>query len=270
MQPIISVIIPTKNEEQNIANCCAPFAEQLLAGACELIVVDNFSEDATLGLANDLGARVFSIGPERSTQRNYGAQQAIGKYLLFLDADMILLEQTLKELLERCSSPTPPDAMYIREHRVGKGLRAKARSFERSFYNATCIDGLRLFERELFLSVGGYDEALVSAEDWDLDRRILEKTKNVALSKGELLHNEKQLSQEKLLEKKAYYAERLSAYREKWNNDKIVRKQLGVWYRFFWVFLEKGKWLKVLRHPILFAMVMLERIRVGIVYLKHR
>lgn len=270
MHPTLSVIIPTKNEQDNIANCCAPFAEALEKGICEVIVVDNFSTDSTLELAASLGVQFYSIGPERSTQRNYGASQAIGQYLLFLDADMILQKETLEELLQRCNSQKPPDAMYIREHRVGKGLRARARNFERSFYDATCIDGLRLFKRELFLAVGGYDEALVSAEDWDLDRRFLAETQNVALSKGELLHNEKQLSQEKLLEKKAYYAGKLSAYREKWGNDKIVRKQLGLWYRFVWVFLEKGKWLKVLRHPILFAMVMLERVRVGFVYLKHR
>ncbi len=270
MHPTLSVIIPTKNEQDNIANCCAPFAEALEKGICEVIVVDNFSTDSTLELVASLGVQFYSIGPERSTQRNYGASQASGQYLLFLDADMVLQKETLEELLQRCNSQNPPDAMYIREHRVGKGLRAKARNFERSFYNATCIDGLRLFKRELFIQVGGYDEALVSAEDWDLDRRVLEKTQNVVLSKGELLHNEKQLSSKKLLEKKAYYAEKISAYRKKWNNDKIVRKQLGVWYRFFWVFLEKGKWLKVVRHPILFAMVILERIYVGAVYLKHR
>lgn len=270
MQPVISVIIPTKNEESNIANCCAPFAEQLIAGVCELIVVDNFSEDNTLSIANDFGARIFSIGPERSTQRNYGAQQASGKYLLFLDADMILQEQTLDELLEKCSLEKAPDAMYIREHRVGEGLRIKARNFERSFYNATCIDGLRLFKRELFLQIGGYDEALIGTEDWDIDRRILAVTENVALSKGELFHNERQLSTEKLLAKKAYYAGKIQAYRDKWGNDKIVRKQLGVWYRFFWVFFEKGKWLKVVRHPILFLIVMFERICVGFVYLKNR
>lgn len=270
MLPVLSVIIPTKNEQDNIANCCMPFAEQIAAGCCELIVVDNYSEDKTVEIANDLGALVFSKGPERSSQRNFGAKQASGKYLLFLDADMILPEQTLNELLEQCLLENPPDAMYIREHRVGEGLRIKARNFERSFYNATCIDGLRLFKRELFLQIGGYDEALIGTEDWDIDRRILSVTKNVALSDGELFHNERQLSTEKLLAKKAYYAGKIQAYRDKWDNDKIVRKQLGIWYRFFGVFVEKGKWLKVLRHPILFFVVMLERIRIGFVYLKNR
>ncbi|MBQ8569959.1 MAG: glycosyltransferase [Kiritimatiellae bacterium] len=270
MHPTLSVIIPTKNEQDNIANCCAPFAEALEKGICEVIVVDNFSTDSTLELAASLGVQFYSIGPERSTQRNYGASQAIGQYLLFLDADMILQKETLEELLQRCNSQNPPDAMYIREYRVGKGLKAKARNFERSFYDATCIDGLRLFKRKLFMQIGGYDEALTGTEDWDIDRRVLAVTKNVALSNGLLIHNEKLLSTKKLLEKKAYYASKISDYQKKWGNDKITRKQLGLWYRFVWVFLEKGKWLKVIRHPILFTVMMLERIRIGAVYLKAR
>lgn len=270
MQPVISVIIPTKNEQDNIVNCCSAFTEQLETGVCEVIVVDNFSTDATQELAASLGVRLFSIGPERSSQRNYGAQQATGKYLLFLDADMILQKETLDELLQRCCSSMPPDAMYIREHRVGEGLKAKARNFERSFYDATCIDGLRLFKRELFMQIGGYDEALVGTEDWDIDRRVLAQTKNVALSDGVLIHNEKLLSTKKLLEKKAYYASKISDYQKKWGNDKITKKQLGVWYRFVWVFLEKGKWRKMIRHPILFSVMMIERIRIGVVYLKFR
>jgi hypothetical protein len=49
-----------------------------------------------------------------------------------------------------------------------------------------------------------------------------------------------------------------------------VRLQFSPWYRFVGVFVEKGKWKRILRHPILFAGVMFERFAVGLVYVFNR
>ena len=72
-----------------------------------------------------------------------------------------------------------------------------------------------------------------------------------------------------MLEKKAYYTKSFAAYRAKWPDHPAVRRQFSPFYRFIGVFVEKGKWRKVLRHPILFAVMMAERVAVGFVYLKN-
>jgi len=88
--PTVSVVITTKNEEKNIENCLQSIKGQTFRNI-ELIVVDNFSEDATVEIAKEYAAKVYSKGPERSSQRNYGAHVSSGEYLLYLDAVQGLL-----------------------------------------------------------------------------------------------------------------------------------------------------------------------------------
>lgn len=266
--PLLTVVIPTRNEERNIGKCI-----DALAGAgewIETIVVDNASDDRTQEIARERGVRVVAQGPERSAQRNRGWREARTPFVCFLDADMRMLPETLEEIRGRISAPDAPDALYIREVRVGRGWWIKVRNFERSFYDATCIDALRVFRRELLEKTGGYDETITGEEDWDLDRLCLAAGARVALTDGALLHDEGEFSWRRHLRKKAYYSGTMDRYRAKWNNDATIRKQLGVGYRFFGVFLENGKWRRALAHPFMMASIFLERAVVGLTYLLHR
>ncbi|MGE9268677.1 MAG: glycosyltransferase family 2 protein [Verrucomicrobiales bacterium] len=88
----ISVIIPARNEEKNLAPLLKALQAQS-APAHEIIVVDDHSEDATAALAREHGARVLSaqalpsgwLGKPWACQQ--GAAQASGDWFLFLDAD---------------------------------------------------------------------------------------------------------------------------------------------------------------------------------------
>ena len=268
----LSIVIPTRNESANIRLCVESFLPAIREGWGEILVVDNFSTDDTrtqsLEFCRQHPERIRFIeqGPERSAQRNEGWRQAHGEYVFFVDADMRMPPETLAEIKQRIHSETPPDALFVREVRVGNGWWIRVRNFERSFYDATCIDALRVIKRSILEQVKGYDEAMVAAEDWDLDRRILHATSNVALTQGHLLHDERRLTFWKHLKKKAYYSGNLSVYREKWGYDAIVRKQFGFMYRFVTVFLEHGKWKKALSHPHYMLAIAFERACVGTVY----
>lgn len=264
-KPELSVVIPTRNEGRNIGPCidALGWARDWL----EIIVVDNFSTDATAALARERGARVFEQGPERSAQRNRGWRESRARFVCFLDADMRMPAPTLAEIRARISAPDAPDALYVRETRVGRGWWVRVRNFERSFYDATCIDALRVFRRDLLEKTGGYDETFSGGEDWDLDRLCFAAGARVALTDGALLHDEGEFSFRRHLRKKAYYSGTIGRYREKWGNDATVRKQLGIGYRFCGVFLENGKWRRAARHPLMMASIMLERAAVGAVYL---
>ena len=260
----LSVVIPTKNEEANIGACLDAFAS--FRNEIELIVVDNSSPDRTREIAAAKGAKVFVQGPERCAQRNRGWREATGDYVLFVDADMIVPEATIKEIL----GITGGGAFYIPEVRSGSGLRLKARNFERSFYDGTCIDGLRVVRRDGLEKVGGYDENLVACEDWDLDRRLIAAGARTSITHGHLIHNEARQNLSLFLRKKAYYSTSVDAYRAKWKDDSVCRRQFGVGYRFLGVFVEKGKWKRLVRHPVLAAVMYLERVLVGVVYLLKR
>ena len=83
VDPVVSVIVTTKNEEKNIGACLESLAQQSMP-PLEMIVVDNYSQDKTTEITQEYGAKVFQLGPERSAQRNYGVEKAQGKYILYL------------------------------------------------------------------------------------------------------------------------------------------------------------------------------------------
>lgn len=81
---MISAVVLTKNEEKNIKECL-----YTLKWCDEVIVIDDNSEDKTVQIAKDSGAKVYthSLNNTFSTQRNYGLDKAKGEWVLFVDAD---------------------------------------------------------------------------------------------------------------------------------------------------------------------------------------
>lgn len=241
-----------------------------------MIVVDNRSTDDTKTIAAELGAIVLDQGPERSAQRNLGWRTATSEWVLILDADMILPRETIEEIFFVVHHSSfdihhSPRAYWIPEVRTGKGIRTKARNFERSFYDGTAIDALRLFHKSVLEATGGYDEKLIAGpEDWDLDIRVLASGAKCEVLSGHLIHNEKKLSLKRMLEKKAYYTKSMAVYQAKWKGHPALKKQFGLKYRYFGVFVENGKWKKLVRHPILACVMYFERILVGVTYLVNR
>ncbi len=104
-QPIVSVIVPARNEEA----CLGPCLESLVAQtgvAFEIIVVDDHSTDRTREIALSFPAvRVIEAGPlpDGWTGKNNavvtGARQARGQWLLFTDADTVHLLGSLARAL---------------------------------------------------------------------------------------------------------------------------------------------------------------------------
>ena len=265
----LSVVITTRNEEANIANCIRAFDG--FRDRVEIVVVDNASTDRTKAIAAELGAKVLEKGPERSAQRNLGWQTAVSSWVVVLDADMILPRETVEEILRRTEGPSAVDAYWIPEVRTGSGLRVKARNFERSFYDGTCIDALRLFKRSVLEATGGYDETLIAGpEDWELDIRVLATGAKCEVLPSHLIHNERQLTLRRMLAKKAYYSKSMAAYQAKWKGHPALKRQFSVVYRYLGVFVENGKWRRLLRHPILAAVMYFERVMVGVTYLINR
>jgi len=263
---LVSVVVTTKNEEKNIERCFKSIeAQSYPLEEIEIIVVDNNSTDQTKKIAKEYTNKIFNYGPERSAQRNLGVKEALGKYVLYLDADMNLSEKVIEECVGECEQKGYI-ALYIPEKIIGKGFWVKVRNFERSFYNATCIDAVRFVRKDKFLQISGFDESLTGPEDWDFERRIKECGPVSCISQF-LHHNESEFSFRQYLSKKFYYSGSFKRYIEKWGkSDKIVKKQLGFCYRYFKVFIEKGKFKKLLRYPVLTIGMFCLRVLVGLAY----
>ncbi|MCG2711495.1 MAG: glycosyltransferase [Candidatus Omnitrophica bacterium] len=288
----VSVIITTKNEEKHIRNCLQSIMNQDFdQSRIENIVVDNDSTDNTKVIAKEFTENVYDFGPERSAQRNFGVSRSNGKYILYLDADMILAENVIGECVEKCEKENLI-ALYIPErivnlpsdqsfnqcnqvcnlcnHLPKPGFWNKVRNFERSFYDATDIDCVRFVARDVFNKLNGFDESLTGPEDWDFDRRAKELGKTDII-RASLSHNEGQFRLFPYLAKKSYYSAAFISYIHKWGrNDRIIKKQLGLAYRFFGVFFENGKWKKLMMHPVLTLGMYFLRGLVGAVFLSQK
>src|SRR5271157_3825716 len=88
----VSVIVPARNEEENIATCLRSLFGQ--AGVSyEVIVVDDHSTDRTRAIAEGFPVRVIGADPlpagwnGKCNACSTGAKAAKGKWLLFTDAD---------------------------------------------------------------------------------------------------------------------------------------------------------------------------------------
>ncbi len=266
----ISIIISTKNEENHLEDCLKSIKDQAYPlDKTEIVIVDNYSTDRTLEIAARYTDKVYTCSPERSAQRNFGVKHAIGKYVLYLDADMILSQNVTSECIEKCES-NGFIALYIPVRIIGKGFWIRVRDFEQGFYNATLIDCVRFVKRDKFLEVGGFDESLTGPEDWDFDRRI-RSIGRVDIIKAPVYHNEGKFSFNMYLGKKSYYCRSFGRYIKKWGkDDKIVKKQLNPLYRYLAVFFENGKYIKLLRDPIFTIAMYFLKFLLGIVYLIYR
>ena len=295
--PMVSIIITTKNEEKNIKFCLQSIRhQQYQQDRLETIIVDNHSTDKTLEISRQFTDKVFTKGPERSAQRNYGMLQiARGEYVMFIDADMILSPRLITRCVETIIRGKY-SALQVPEIVLGKKFLSRVRRFERSFYDGTVVDGARFFTKKVFAEVNGFDETMSGPEDWDIDKKIKKigriglvsnsvsknldlefwaltefiRDKGVVAEKydGVIYHNEAEFDLSDYLRKKRYYSEGLLIYAAKWGvNDPDIKMQLGITYRFFWVFIENGKWKKLICNPPLALGMYFLRFLVGIVFI---
>lgn len=102
---MISVIIPTYNEEKVLSDCIESLGFQTLTDF-EIIVVDDGSTDGTLEILKNLEKLLpsFKFFQENhkgaGAARNLGAGNAKGEILVFVDADMTFDKNFLEKLTE--------------------------------------------------------------------------------------------------------------------------------------------------------------------------
>jgi len=234
----VSVIIPTKNSEETIETCLKSIKNQS-SQDIEIIVVDNNSTDKTKQIAKKYTNLVFNKGPERSAQRNFGAKVAKGTYLLFIDSDMKLMKDVVKECIEKINGHK---ALVIPEESFGVGFWAKCKALERSFYlGVDWIEAARFFDEKIFRQFGGYDESQTGTEDYDLPQRIKQKYGDESIGRinSLILHNEGKLSLVRTLSKKHYYAKTMQKYAK--TNKKYFNKQASISNRYKLYFSEPQK-----------------------------
>lgn len=243
-QLLVSIIIPTYNEQKNIGRLLTSIKTQTYPDV-ETIVVDDESTDNTVQIAKQYTSQVYARKhAERSVQRNFGASKSKGEFLLFLDADMELGENVVEQCVKAIKN-SDFKALIIPERTTGNSFMAKLRDFERQMYMGDIsIEVARFFDREIFEELGGYDENLTGAEDYDLPARVMKKYK-IGWSRGTIFHHEQDLTLWQLLRKKYYYAGKSVLYADR--HPELISKQGTILFRRAYL----RNWRKFIKAPFM-------------------
>jgi len=185
----VSVIIPTFNRLPYL-KCALRSVEEQTFRNFEVLVLDDGSTDGTVGFlrgyAPNFSFRWFSFQhKERSHLRNFGAHDAKGEFLAFLDDDDEWLPEKLEKQVKFLEQNPDVGLVYTRTKVINSegDLRKKITTLHKKLYDDQAKRGHRysdlayltvmftstvMIRRSLFLNVGGYDEQCPPKEDLDL------------------------------------------------------------------------------------------------------
>jgi len=88
----VSIVIPTKNGENDIKECLSGIFKQKTDYNFEVIVIDSGSTDNTLDIVDNFPAKLVKIKPSEFNHgdtRNLGAKLAVGEYIVFMVQDAV-------------------------------------------------------------------------------------------------------------------------------------------------------------------------------------
>ncbi len=247
------MIVPTRNSARTLEACLLSIRAQR-DQTIELIVIDNNSRDDTCAIAARYADRLEPGGPERSIQRNRGAELAAGDYLLFIDSDMRLETTVAAECVHELIRTSAP-AVIIPEESTGSGFWTHCRALERSCYHGDdTVEAARFFPKLVFQASGGYDPAIIGWEDWEFSDRI-GQGRSLPRIEAQISHDEGRLQLRSHLAKKRYYGRDMLRYRGGHSSNRRGNPIRSGYLR---------NWRRLLRHPLLTAgMFVLKTLEAG-------
>jgi glycosyltransferase involved in cell wall biosynthesis len=188
-KPLVSIIIPTYNSEKTLAKCLESIKNQTYRNI-EVIVIDKRSKDKTMGIARNFEAKILQIdAKERSEQLNFGVKIASGEYIYRVDSDFILEPRVVEEAVRKCKVDGFDAVCVHNTSDSSVSFWAKVRKLERDCYAGDELNvAARFLRKRVFEKVGGFDERLVAAEDYDLHNRLLRHGFKVGYVKAKEIH----------------------------------------------------------------------------------
>ena len=169
---MISIIIPTYNEAENIEGLIKFLKGNSKQDQIEIIVSDGGSDDDTLKIAKAAGANaVLSPNKGRAAQMNYGASLAKGNILYFIHADCFPAVNFVNDI-EKSLEKGFQSGRYQTKFDNNSWL-LKFNAFFTRFDWLMCYGGDQTFfiEASFFKILNGFNESMRIMEDYDLTIR---------------------------------------------------------------------------------------------------
>jgi glycosyltransferase involved in cell wall biosynthesis len=195
-RPLLSVIVPVYNSSQELRLCLAAL-QQSDYEDFEVIVVDDGSSEPLEELVTSYACRYLRLagphGPARA--RNRGVEIANGLYMVFIDADVCIHTDTLARFADAFAA-SPDTAGVLGSYDEAPWHTNFFSQYKNLFHHyvhqgsdgetGTFWSGCGALRRDIFLSLGGFDEARYrrpAIEDIELGTWIKEAGYRVILDR---------------------------------------------------------------------------------------
>jgi len=250
-QPMVSLILPTLNCVTIIEDCLKSLDAQTYPNM-EVVGIDAESTDGTAELMAE-HTRLFNFKLEPSMpwgtpyQVVFGAGQAAGDYIYFVDSDMVLEPEAVETYVQQITEEHA-DALVVPEISFGEGYWAACKVLERSAYllGDSSIEAPRFIRKDVWEASGGYDPTMGGLLDWDFHYRLKTMGKKIIRARVPVYHNEGNLTLKKLVKKKFTYGKTGERYLRKYaGNKEVIGSQFNL---FRPVFLRN--WKAIVKDPV--------------------
>ncbi len=181
-------IIPALNSEKTIGATIESILNLYRGGRhCEVILVDNGSCDRTVEIARKFDIQIVSCKKKGAgSARNFGVAAAKGKFLAFIDSDVVLDKMWLDILRRRLDEAHFGIALgQVIPDGEKNFLNVYRKKLNQSRYCGTAISVVHrngvgpavntaacIYRKDFFVAIGGFDESLARFEDTDLSTRL--------------------------------------------------------------------------------------------------
>ena len=181
LQDKLSIVIPCKNEGKNIKMVLDCLNYQNNIDDVNVIVSDISDDEVTKQILTDRIGDKFNLtlsqGGLPSVARNNGAKLVKTPYILFLDADIFMLDESL--IYENMSYliNNHLDLLTVRFKTINGDYNSVYDVFYyfqklTKYVSPFCLGGFMLISTKRFNEIGGFDETVKVAEDYLLTRHI--------------------------------------------------------------------------------------------------
>lgn len=244
----LSIIIVDYKSKQLLFDCLKSLRKNLTHVRYEIIIVDNNQEAEhriqNTDISSILPVTCYSLLATKSNRgfgsaNNLGVKSARGKYLLLLNPDTLVIDDSIQKMLHFMSKHDEIGALTCllyndtKCNKMQKNFFGKFQSLasvtirrynykkidtdEEFFYTDIVTAAALMIKKELFNKVGGFDENIfMYLEDDDLCKCIVANGyKNAVLNVAKIIHFEGQSSTKN--DRKSYYYKSQDYYWRKHN-----------------------------------------------------
>jgi glycosyltransferase involved in cell wall biosynthesis len=176
----LTIVIPCKNESNIIGATLSLLNQQNNIENVSVIIADSSTDSTTFELESRVNDR-FNLtivqGGLPSIARNNGAKKVTTPYVLFMDADMFIIDS---KLLEQSVKIMKKEKLHLLTTKV-RTTTGEYNYIYKSFdiiqkiikpFTPFCLGGFMLFDTEEFNKLGGFDESIKVAEDYLLSKKV--------------------------------------------------------------------------------------------------